>query len=187
MSDTLLPRNASPQEIALDLATSRVGQIPVLLRDVWNPDTCPAPLLGWLAWALSVDSWDPAWAEEDRRAVIRASLAVHRLKGTLAAVKMALEAAGFGAAEVIERFGWDFHDGTHGHDGAITYAEPDHWAEYRVRLTRPITTEQAVEVRAILRNVAPARCHLKALDFTEALNLYNARIAHDGQFTHGVA
>lgn len=190
MSDpaSLLPPNATPQERALDLApAAHLGAIPRPISRLWNPQTCPAALLPWLAWALSVDDWDADWPEQIRRDVIADSIGLHRVKGTLASVRRALAAAGYGAAEVVERYGWDFYDGTARHDGAITYVAPDHWAEYRIRLTRPITLEQAAQVRRILATVAPARCRLKALDYTRALNLYNARIRHDGRYSHGVA
>ena len=54
-------------------------------------------------------------------------------------------------------------------------------------LDRSITTEQAAKVRAVLEDVAPARCHLKALDFSRALNIYDAAFNYDGTYTHGVA
>lgn len=187
MSDSLLPHNATSPERALEAVTGPAQLPPVLLRAIWDPESCPVELLPWLAYAFSVDVWDPQWAAEDKRAVIACSAQVHRHKGTVQSVQAALKSAGYGDAEVIERYGWEFYDGTATHDGGTTYAEPDHWAEYRVKLARPITIDQANQVRAILRDVAPIRCHLKALDFTEALNAYNARISHDGQFTHGVA
>jgi len=54
-------------------------------------------------------------------------------------------------------------------------------------LDRPITADQAAQVRKILASVAPARCHLKGLYFTQAANRYNAVISYDGTYTYGVA
>lgn len=185
---TLLPPNASETERAIStVVAERTQSISAPIDQLWNADTCPVALLPWLAWAFSVETWEHGWSEDVKRNVIRSSIQVHRQKGTVQSVKAALKSAGYGDAEVIERFGWEFHDGAATHDGATTYAPPDHWAEYRIKLARPITVEQAAQVRALLRNVAPIRCHLKALDFTEALNIHDARITHDGQFTHGVA
>lgn len=184
---TLLPPNRTEAEEALDLATARIGAVPVPNAALWNPDTCPAALLPWLAHALSVDEWDPRWSEEVQRAVIRASIEVHRRKGTVASVKRALAAAGYGDATVIERFPDTIYNGIYTHDGSRDHAPGDHWAEYRVQLVRPITLAQADQVRRILDKVAPARCHLKQLTYTEALNLYDATIAHDGVYSHGVA
>jgi len=185
---TLLPPNATPlARIVEQVMAERLMGIHEVIETLWDPFRCPLHLLPWLAWALSVDEWDEGWSEDQKRNVIAGSISIHRDKGTLASVKRALASAGYGEVAVVERHGWDFHDGTHIHDGSVTYAAPDHWAEYRAFLTRPITIEQADQVRRILADVAPAHCHLKALDFTEALNTYNARIGHDGIFTHGVA
>lgn len=98
MSDTLLPPNATAQERALDGAVSRVSDIPVLVREHWNPDTCPAAQLPWLAWAFSVDDWNPAWTDAQKRAAIQASVGVHRTKGTPGAVKRALSPLGLDIA-----------------------------------------------------------------------------------------
>jgi len=94
VSDTLLPNNATPQERALDGATSRITSVPVPIASVWDPDTCPVDLLPWLAWAFSVDEWSPDWDELQKRDAVRQSVDVHRHKGTLAAVRTAMAAVG---------------------------------------------------------------------------------------------
>lgn len=93
---TLLPHNSTPQEQAIDGASSRVSSIPVPLRSLWNPDTCPVSLLPWLAWGLSVDEWNPDWTEPQKRSVIRESVSVHRLKGTIGAVRRIVDSFGLG-------------------------------------------------------------------------------------------
>lgn len=90
----LLPQNATAQERALSNAAARLGDVPVPVRDVWNPDTCPAQLLAWLAWAFSVDQWDSAWTEAQQREFIKRSVGIHRYKGTIGAVQDALGALG---------------------------------------------------------------------------------------------
>lgn len=190
MSDirSLLPFNHDPVRRALEMVMAEpLVALELPIEQLWHPDTCPLHLLPWLAWALSVDFWDSGWSEDSKRASIREAVSIHRGKGTLQSVQRALKAAGYGDATVVERYGHETHDGTYSHDGSINYSEPDHWAEYRVYLTTPITIEQAAQVRAILRLVAPARSHLKGLFFTEALNSYNDRITYDGSFTYGVA
>lgn len=94
---TLLPNNATPQEEAIDLATARVGAVPMPNRSLWTPETCPADLLPWLAWAVSVDEWNPAWTETQKRGVIKASFAVHKRKGTRGALNSAIEGIGYDA------------------------------------------------------------------------------------------
>lgn len=91
MTTSLLPPNATPLERALEAATARIGDVPVPLADLWNPHTCPLAFLPWLAWALSVDSWDPDWPEETKRAAVASSIDEHRHKGTRFAVEAVVE------------------------------------------------------------------------------------------------
>lgn len=93
----LLPPNATPAERALSEAVARVGDVPVMVREVWNPDTCPPALLPWLAWAFTVDSWNTEWTDEQKRGAIKASIAVHKYKGTIGALTEALAGVGFNA------------------------------------------------------------------------------------------
>lgn len=92
MSD-LLPANATDQERAISETLDRGPD--VVVKQVWNPDTCPAAQLPWLAWAFSVDSWNTAWTEAQKRGAIKASVAVHEKKGTIGAVKTALAGLGY--------------------------------------------------------------------------------------------
>lgn len=94
----LLPHKATPFERAMANSVARISDIPVPLRDLWNPQKCPVNLLPWLAWALSVDEWDTNWTEQQKRNVITASVEVHRQKGTIGAVRKALEPFGLGNA-----------------------------------------------------------------------------------------
>lgn len=100
MSD-LLPLNATDQERAISNAIGR--DVPVVVREVWNPDACPAALLPWLAWAFNVDTWDASWTEAQKRGVIKNSVAVHKQKGTIGALRTALDGLGYDV-EVTEWF-----------------------------------------------------------------------------------
>lgn len=86
-----LPDNSSEIErwiaksLRRDLDLSAVSEL-------LNPEICPVHLLGWLAWSLSVDEWDPNWPEARKRAVCAASVEVHRRKGTVSAMRIALAA-----------------------------------------------------------------------------------------------
>ncbi|MTH78754.1 phage tail protein I [Paracoccus aestuariivivens] len=187
MTETLLPSNATAAEIALDLTTARIVEHGAPLRSIWNPDSCPVEMLPWLAWALGVDEWDAEWSEEAKRDTIRESVSVHRRKGTVGAIRRVLINAGYGDAEIIERWAERTYDGSLLHDGSETYASADHWAEYRVKMARPITLSQAQKVRAILDAIAPLRCHLKQLDFQQVTYLYDATLRYDGAASHGAA
>lgn len=91
----LLPPNATPVERNIATAGAIIEQIPVPIRDLGNAATCPANVLPFLAWERSVDRWDPSWSEGTKRAVIDASFFVHQRKGTVGAIRRAIEPLGY--------------------------------------------------------------------------------------------
>lgn len=101
--NSLLPPNASELERRLEQVMARIDAIPVPLRDLWNPDTCPAELLPWLAWQLSIDAWKPYWSEYVKRARVRAAIDIQRHKGTVESVRNVVESFG-GSVELREWF-----------------------------------------------------------------------------------
>ncbi len=94
MNETLLPPNAGAQERILEGIVAQGTDLPIPIRDLWKPASCPPELLPWLAWALSVDEWDSGWPDLIKRSVIEQSVAIHRKKGTVHAVRRALEILG---------------------------------------------------------------------------------------------
>lgn len=90
----LLPSNSSALERAAAQAGVQATDLPVILRSLWNPETCPLNLLPWLAWAWSVDDWSDDWSERQKRDTVKQALAVQRIKGTIGAVRRALGALG---------------------------------------------------------------------------------------------
>ncbi|WP_440029816.1 phage tail protein I [Chromobacterium amazonense] len=93
MSRHLLPPNRTPLEAAL--ADACVADLDVSpLRGLADSARCPAALLPWLAWSMSVDSWDEALTERQQRALIRESIPIHKHKGTAGAVRRAMAALG---------------------------------------------------------------------------------------------
>jgi phage tail P2-like protein len=98
----LLPPNATAQERAISLALDRA--VPVPVRQLWNPATCPEGILPWLAWSLSVDEWDAAWPVDQKRSAIAASIETHRRKGTIGSLRRALQALGYDV-EIDEKTG----------------------------------------------------------------------------------
>ncbi|MBH3307976.1 phage tail protein I [Pseudomonas mosselii] len=96
---TLLPLNSTPLERAMEAATAE--RTAVLLRTLYNPDTCPVRLLPYLAWAWSVDRWDGSWSEAVKRSVIRSAFYIHAHKGTIGALRRVVEPFGY-LIEVVE-------------------------------------------------------------------------------------
>jgi phage tail P2-like protein len=97
----LLPGNATALERAAAQALAQIERVPVPLRDLWNPDTCPVALLPYLAWAFSVDRWSSAWPESAKRAAIRTAYFIHAHKGTIGALRRVVEPLGY-LIEVLE-------------------------------------------------------------------------------------
>ena len=98
---SLLPPNATALEKAVEQALN-VPELPVELRKLWSPATCPEELLPWLAWSLSVDEWRADWPLVVRRRVVAQSISVHRRKGTVAAVQEAI--AAFGGSITVQEW-----------------------------------------------------------------------------------
>ncbi len=94
---SLIP-SPTKREQAIEGADAGVASLDVApiitVRDVANT---PPAYLPYLAWERAVDVWDPNWPVGVQRAVISAAPEVHRYKGTVYAVKTALEALGVDA------------------------------------------------------------------------------------------
>lgn len=90
MTNSLLPPNATRFERALEAGAARVVDVHAP-GDVDDPMTCPVWLLPWLAWGLSVDTWDADWSEGDKRAAVAGSIELHRRKGTRNSVETVLD------------------------------------------------------------------------------------------------
>ncbi|HHA2674756.1 TPA: phage tail protein I [Stenotrophomonas maltophilia] len=119
-SSDLLPPNSTKGERALvDAATMR--RLPVQLPELWDADKCPADLLPWLAWALSVDEWKAYWPEQVKRARVRSAIAIQRRKGTARSVMDVVESFG-GSLSIREWFEMDPPGAPHTFDMVLTIA-----------------------------------------------------------------
>lgn len=187
MTDTsLLPPNATTQERAIANTIARISDVPMQITSIYDPATCPAALLPWLAWAWSVDEWDSGWTEATKRAVLAASFSTHRIKGTVASVKAALAAAGYPGATIVEGVGKFLCDGTYKCDGLEYCGDPEKWAVFRLTLPNAITNTQAAQVKRIVGQTAPARCQLEALDFQQSPAICDGSFLCNGEFNVGV-
>jgi hypothetical protein len=84
---SLLPQASTQWELAAEEAAATFSPLPVPNGSLWNPDTCPEHMLGWLAFNLSVDLWNPGWPVWRKRQVIRDAIQNARLKGTRAGLE----------------------------------------------------------------------------------------------------
>ena len=152
MSSLLPPTSLAPERALEAVIAERFG-IPVDVARLWNPLTCEAELLPWLAWGLSIDLWDSDWSEAAKRAAIADAIPFQMRKGTPASLRT-----------VLDRF-----------DPLIQLVE---WFDanprmdpHTFRLELPLPSESDVTydealVAALLRDIAavkPIRAHMSAV------------------------
>lgn len=131
-----------------------VEALPKPIRAIHNPTICPADLLPWLAWERSVDYWRDDWSEQIKRDVIAASVAVHRKKGTLAALKQAIDATGLKTKIVIAK--------------ESPYYVPHSFFVQVNTANTTLTPTDAADIRYQIDHVKPARCTY-TLGFSESV------------------
>jgi phage tail P2-like protein len=100
MGNIMAP-NATMYERSLASMVDRLLALPIPIDKLWNPHECPAELLPYLAWALSVDLWDPDWDEYKKRSVIAHSIEMHQLKGTEEGIRRHIETIGSDLIQVV--------------------------------------------------------------------------------------
>lgn len=134
-----------------EVVIARLSGLPVDLRKLWNPDECPVEFLPYLAWALSVDRRDKNWSEQTKRQVIKAAWIVHRLKGTIAALRRVVEPFGY-LLRVIEWWQTDETPGT-----------------FRLEIgiqEQGITEETYLELERLIDDAKPRSRHLTGLSLS---------------------
>lgn len=149
--DSLLPFNASELEKNVEGTICRAADIPLPIESLWNPNTCPENVLPWLAWALSVDTWDSAWPVATKRRVIADSVLVHRTKGTLSAIRRALRGLNI-QADISE---WFQHGGPP-HTFQLTA-----WTDEQVEGSDAPILDASLyrNLARVVNNVKPVRSH----------------------------
>ncbi len=169
MTDILLPPNATDLERAFDAATgARVDAVDFSpLRSLKDPQTIPAGLLPWLAWERSVDTWADGLSEAQRRAIIEAAPDLHRLKGTPAAIRLALQSIGLADVEIEEGLPALMLDGSWLVNGSETLAGGRRWALFRViaDLGQDVGLDvgQVAAIRAVITRAKNVRSHLYSI------------------------
>lgn len=146
MSD-LLPYNATDAERALANTIARISDVPVLVREVWNPDTAPASVIPWLAWAFSVDDWDANWTDAQKRNVIKQSVYSQRIKGTIGAVTRQLAALGY-TIQILEWWQQEPKGTPYTFDVYITSSQ------------HPLTTKDYNKVQEVINTNKNLRSHM---------------------------
>lgn len=90
----LLPPNATDLEKKLAETGAEAFKQPSI-RQVKDVDKAPADFLAFLAWERQVNYWRDEWPDALKRRIINEAIPQHKIKGTPAAIKRALEPFGF--------------------------------------------------------------------------------------------
>lgn len=149
--DRLLPVGSSVLEVATAEATAQIERVPVPLRTLWDPLTCPAELLPYLAWALSVDRWDYSWPEATKRKIIASAFFVHQHKGTISSLRRVVEPLGY----LIELREWWQEN-----------AEPGTFRLVIGVQENGITEQMYQELERLINDAKPASRHLSELNIS---------------------
>lgn len=167
MTERILPTGTTPLELHAEQASAEVSAAPVQLRQLWNTDTCPLALLPYLAWAFSVNRWDEAWDEATKRNVVKQSYFVHRHKGTIGALRRAVEPMGY----VISITEWWQNNKTPGTFEMVVGT-----------LDTGITPEMYVELERVINDTKPCSRHLTTLSISLETqgNAWIAAASYDG-------
>lgn len=160
-NNTLLPPGSSALERRLALTCSGISDLQVPLRDLWNPATCPARFLPYLAWAFSVDRWDESWAESTKRRVVQDAFYIHQHKGTISAVRRVVEPFGF-LIRIIEWWQNGEQPGTFRLDIGVQ--------------DQGITEETYLELERLISDAKPCSRHLVGM----SINLQTSGTAYVG-------
>lgn len=148
MTERLPPTGSTQLELHVEQASAEVSAVNVPLRELWNPDTCPVRLLPYLAWAFSVDRWDDKWDEATKRSVIKGSYFLHRHKGTIGALRRAVEPMGY----LISVTEWWQNDKPPGTFEMVVAA-----------LDTGVTVEMYAELERVINDAKPCSRHLTML------------------------
>ena len=148
MTERILPTGATALELHAEQASAEVSAVSVPIRTLWDPDACPLSLLPYLAWAFSVERWDDQWDEDTKRSVIKGSYMLHRRKGTISALRQAVEPLGY----LISVTEWWQNDKT-----------PGTFEMEIATLNTGITPEMYTELERVIDDAKPCSRHLTML------------------------
>ncbi len=154
-----------------DLAASRFDGLDLSVICVYVVDVAPEPALYYLAKQFNVlgwKGWNLATTVAEKRALIKKAVELKRFAGTPWAIAEAVKAVGFDGAQIIEGVGVNY-DGSHVHDGTITYGAGANWANFRVIIDLP--AEKAIDgpalekIKRLIFEYKNARSYLVDISF----------------------
>ena len=175
---SILPPNSTEWERAIEtilreniLPVDDNGHIKMPIIDAWNPEEIPALLAPYLGLNLSIEV-DAELPETEQRSLLRGSYGIHSIEGTPQSLLNVIFALGFEGAVILEGVE-DPGDNT------------THWAHYAIEINESITVAQAQRMVDLVKDIAPARCKLVAVNVVGGTDLYDGTLTYDGKHTYG--
>lgn len=150
---SLVPVNVrTPDMVAFDdIVRKRIGNMPVEKLLVYFIDIVDEKALLLLATQfdlLGYKGWRLADTVEKKRALIRGAIELHRYKGTIYAIRRALESIGYPNVKITEHVG--------------------HWAGFTIDLNvgeESVNAEQMAAVLEMVKEYKNVRSHLSGIQF----------------------
>ncbi|THA21173.1 phage tail protein [Histophilus somni] len=173
------PKYQALADLSLRIDELDRSQIMTTLVDLLGDDFIPLLAEKWSV--TGEDGLLIADSQSSKRALIQAAIELHRHKGTPWAIRDVIRKLGLGEIEIDEGLKARQYENT----VVQSISQQYRWAYYGIRLSQPVTNEQAVNIRKILRQFAPARCQLAVLDYKAAPIRYNNKARYNGQYNHG--
>ncbi len=158
---SLLPPNSTQLERNLTEVGKDAFELPSI-RVTKDINQVPAQFLPFIAYQKSVDYWDDDWQDALKRKVIQSSKEQHKIKGTAAAIKRALEPFGY-EVKLIEWF------------KASPELTPGTFNLELDLIGKPLSQEVFNEVNRLVSDAKSAARHLGSLTITAnpVLNIHN--------------
>ena len=175
---TVLPETSALLEKALvDTYIERQTDVLELedeipIRHLWNPDTCPAALLPYLACAMSVAGTAVDFSETQLRTLIRDSYELHIRKGTIQALK-----------DVIASLGYRLNRIEEGVASSPAVPATD-WARYRLVMDSALSIANGRALEKLIEGAAPVSRELVEITYDQA-NAYDGTLRYDGTHAYG--
>lgn len=185
----LLPAHYSEHEKRLDAISQNVRDR--IAADIWNaplldPQRCDARFLQALGRFYGIEYWWDGMSEAEQREFIMRMPLIKKRRGTLWAVRQAINVIDVNAQVVegnfsILRNGYTLRNGTANH-GYVS-----HWAEFVVLTSRSMNNTQALRMKNLIESVAPARSRLVRIDYRNVANKHDGTTFRNGNYNRGGA
>ena len=179
-STTILPPSSSDLEVDLldtfiDVMRDKLESPNVPIKLLWNPSECPEAFLPYLACAFSVDGELSGFTVTQQRDLIKRSIQLHTIKGTVGSVK-----------EAVEILGYEVQTLTEGERDPVTnevIRTDGRWANFQVTITTPIPVKAANAAVALIEAVAPVSRKLILFSYNAVALSYDGGINSEGEYT----